>query len=187
MGILDTILGLSGGMFGGQKTLARQGFRTDLQVAHGDTPFDTEAEVLALVAGAGVWSSIWEFTVPAQQAYHIGYGSPAQPQNQGYMWFAIVDEGTDFGVGTVRLVQMNANRTRKIVVAEVADSALHSVTATTTETAALIDKNEMYALPEKIEYPLVGEDSIIAIEYSLITAATLADAVAFKLPVTNFQ
>lgn len=183
--ILGRLTGAVGGR--GQTTPSRQGFRTDVQVTDGDDAYDTEAEVFGAIGAVGVWTTIWEMTVPAQQAVHWGYGSPATPQNQGYMWFAIVDEGTDFSIGRLRLVQQNARRTRKIVVAEVSDNALHSTDSTTTETAALLDKNEMYALPEKVEYPLVGEDSLIGLEYNLITAATAADAAAFKIPITVYQ
>ena len=190
MGLVDQLLG---GMLGNggipvkQTVPARQGFRTDLQIADGDTSYDTEAEVVALIGAAGVWTTIWELTVPAQQAIHWGYGSPMTPANQGYMWFAMLDAGTDWSVGTLRLVQQNARKTRKIVVAEIADNALHSTTVTTIATAALLNKEEMYALPEKVEYPLVGEDSFLTLEYSLITAATTADAAGFKIPITVYQ
>ena len=181
------LAGLTGGVPTKQTVQARQGFRTDVEVSDGDAAFDTQAEVVALIGAAGVWTTLWEMTIPAQESVHWGYGSPATPQNQGYMWFAILDAGTDWSVGKLRLVQQNARRTRKIVVAEVADAALHSTTVTTLATAALLDKNQMYALPEKVEYPLVGEDSYISLEYSLTTAATTADAAGFKIPITVYQ
>lgn len=166
---------------------AVQGFRTDVQVVDGDAAYDTAAEVIAAIGSAGVWTTIWEMTIPAQQAVHWGYGSPVTPQNQGYMWFAIADAGTDWSVGVLRLAQTNARRTRKVPVSEIADNALHSTTVTSLATAALLDKNSMYALPEKTEYPLVGEDSLIQLDYKLITAATTADVAGFKIPITVYQ
>ncbi|TRZ50595.1 MAG: hypothetical protein D4S01_06435 [Dehalococcoidia bacterium] len=191
-GIASGLVGnLLGGVLGGvmpkQTVQARQGFKSFVQVEDGDAAYDTQAEVYGAIGAAGVWTTIWEMTVPAQQQIHWGFGSPNQPQNQGYMWFAMMDIAADWSVGTLRLVQQNARRTRKIVVGELPDSQLHSATVTTLATAALLNKNEMIALPEKVEYPLVGEDSLIGLEYSLITAATAADAAGFRIPITVYQ
>lgn len=181
-----------GGMFGGIPTKAatvqaQQGFRTDVQVVDGDTAYDTAAEVYGAIGAAGIWTRIWEMTIPAQQAVHWGYGSPATPANQGYMWFAMLDSGTDWSVGVLRLVQEKARKRDPRIVAECADNALHSTTVTTIATAALINKDEMYALPEKVDFPLVGEDSKIGLDYRLITAATTVDAAGFKIPITVYQ
>ena len=50
----------------------------------------------------------------------------------------------------------------------------------------LISKNDMVALPEKVEYPLVGEDSFLAIDYfpDVLVVETQA---AFKIPVTVYE
>jgi len=191
MDVIAQLLGNLGGLAGGiapRNTIpARQGYRTDVQVAHGDDAYDTPAECYAAIGAVlGIWVTIWEMTIPAQQAVHWGYGSPATPQNQGYMWFAAMLAGTGFDTGTLRLVQQNARRTRTIVVAEIADTALHSVDSTTLITAALLNKNEMYALPEKVEHPLVGEDSFIGLQYNAI-AVVAEDALGFKIPITVYQ
>lgn len=170
-----------------QKAPARPGFKSSVNVTHGDTSYDTAAEVYGAIGAAGVWTRIWERTVPAQQLVSWGFGSPALPDNQGKMWFAILDSGTDWSIGTLRLVQENHSRTHKLVVAEMYDQSLHSTTVTTIATAALLNAQEMVRLPEKVEYPKVGEDSRIGLEYSLITAATAADAAGFDIPVTIYQ
>ena len=189
-GLLANIQGLAGGV-PKAAVPARQGFRTDVQVVDGDAAYDTQAEVFGAIGGVGIWTTIWEMTIPAQQMVHWGYGSPATPQNQGYMWFCMADcvaAFVDFSVGVLRLVQQNARRTTKIVVGELADSALHAaVGGVGIEANALLNKNEMVALPEKVEFPLVGEDSLIGLEYRLITAATAADAAGFKIPITVYQ
>ena len=188
---MDLINRVMGGLgLGGQQappTAKYSPFKSYLSVEDGNATCNTAALVLALVGAVGAWTNLWERTIPAQQMWRWGYGSPATPQNQGYMWFAMLDSGTDWHIGILRLVQQNANRTRKLVVAEMPDSQLHSTTVTTLATAALIDKNQMIALPEKVEFPLVGEDSLIGLEYNLITSATVADNAGFRIPCTKYQ
>lgn len=194
MGLLDSLLGGLGGNIisnasatKGANVQTQQGFRSDVQIQDGDAAFDTVAEVIALVGAAGVWTNLWEYTVPAQQAIRWGYGSPALAQNQGYMWFVLVDEGTGFDVGVLRLAQMNARRTKSLVIAEVADRALHLTDSTTLITATPTDKNTMTPLPEKREFPKVGEDSLLIVQYRLIAATTAVDNAGFKIPVTIYQ
>jgi len=165
-------------------------FKSHFGVTDGDAAYDTMAEVLAIIgalAAGSVWTLVWQKTVPAQQQIRWGFGSPAQPMNQGYMWFASVDEGTDFEIGVLRLVQANARQTRQLTVLEVDDSRLHANDATTLITATPTNKNEMIALPEKVEFPKVGEDSLMQIWYRCITAGTAEDNVGFSIPVTVYQ
>jgi len=158
-----------------------------LQIADGDADFDTVAEVIALIGAAGVETIIWERTTPAQEEISWGFGKPTLPANQGYMWFAMLDAGTDFSIGTLKLAQSSHSRRRTIIVAEYADSQLHSVTNTSAATAALLNKEDMLALPEQVQYPKVGEDSYLQLRYVLITAATAADAAGFAIPVTVYN
>jgi len=185
------ILGnLAGGVLGGilpkQTVAAKQGFKSSVNILDGDAAYNTEALVYGAVGAAGIWTTIWEMTIPAQQFVHWGYGSPNQPQNQGYLWFALLDVAAVFNVGRVRLVQQNARRITTRVVAEIPDQRLHSVDTASIAAAALLDKNEMIALPEKVEYPLVGEDSLIGIQYQMATAGT-EDAAGFEIPITVYQ
>lgn len=188
MGLFDSLLGSLGGISPRVPAPKSQpGFKSSVGVEDGDAAYDTAAEVFGAIGAAGVETTIWEMTVPAQQQISWGYGSPNFPQNQGYMWFAILDSGTDWSVGTLRLVQQNARRIKTVVVGEFKDSDLHSTTVTTLATAALVDKNQKIALPEKVEFDKVGEDSLIGIHYTLITAATAADAAGFVFPITIYQ
>lgn len=188
MGILDSIQQLIGGGAAKSVAPASYGFRRNLVITDGDAPYDTAAEVFALsTAGAvGSFVPIWELTVPAQQKMRWGYGSPAQPANQGYIWFMLNDTGTAFTTGSLRLVQQNANRTKKLVVAEFDAATLHSADPTTTITARLLDHNSMNALPEKREFPMVGEDSKLTIEFNTATRGT-EDAAAMSVPCTIYQ
>ena len=189
MGILDNIAGLVGGLAGNgvptkSPVAARQGFRTDVQVANGDAAFDTAAEVFALIGAVNAWHRIWEMTIPAQQAVHWGYGSPATPANQGYMFFFAASAAA-YDVGFLRLMQENSRRTISFPVAEIADVSLHGLVAAIAD-PSLIDKQQMIALPEKVEYPLVGEDSRIALSY-FPTVLVVETQCEFKIPITVYQ
>lgn len=180
---------LLSGLLGSQARPTAPGFRRSVRVQSGDAPYDTVAEVLALITGTAHadFLKIWEMTVPAQQEIRWGYGSAGLPHNQGYMWFCSVDEGTDFDIGVLRLVQANANETRNIVVAEINDSALHGTDSTNLISATPTNRNEMIALPERVNLPRVGEDSKLILTYALLVAATTHDNVGFEIPVTVYQ
>lgn len=180
MGLLDGLLGARS-----NRVPAKRGFRDTVSVADGDAPFNTAAEVFALVGAVGNWWRIWEATIPAQQEWSWGFGSPAYPDNQGYVFFTLGLAATGFDIGTVRLIIENANRTQTIPVASFSDTMTHSVTATTLITMRLIDRNQMIALPEKVEFPTVHEDSRIAINY-YPTTLVAEDTAEFVIPVTKY-
>jgi len=188
-GILGGLPGLGGG--GGQpQAVSQKPFKAYVGITDGDADYDTMAEVLAIVgalAAGSVWTKIWEMTVPAQQMIRWGHGSPALPANQGYMWFCSIDTGIDFQVGVLRLVIANARETIQKVVLEVDDTRLHGTTVTTLATATPVNREEMIALPEKVEFPLVREDSKLQIYYRCVTAATAEDNVGFSIPITVYQ
>jgi len=153
--------------------------------------FGTAALVNVIQRGGAVgqWTLIWQTIVPAQQQIRWGFGSPATPQNQGYMWFYGLDTGVNFSTGLLRLVQANARQTDVRTVLEVDDTALHAaVAAPTVITAPLLDKNQMIALPEKREFPKVGEDSLLQLWYFLLVAnGGVAGLTNFSIPVTVYQ
>lgn len=194
-GILDSLLG---GLGLSAKSVIKPssggiadlpGFRASVSVADGDAAYDTAAEVIALITGVAHtdFFKIWQKTVPAQQTYRWGYGSAALQMNQGFMWFASLDSGTDWDVGTLRLVQAKAREGVSILVAELPDRSLHTTTVTTLATATPTDKMTMVPLPEKVEYPQIGEDSKLQLWYALATAATAHDNAGFEIPVTIRQ
>lgn len=192
---LNNILGnLQGALPGGllQKPVrgTQMPYKQHLGITDGDAAYDTMAEVLAIIgalAAGSVWTKIWEKTCEAQRAYRWGFGSPATPHNQGYMWFCSIDEAANFQVGVLRLVQANHNETKVYTVLEVDDTALHGTTVTTLATATPVNINEKHALPEKVEFPKVAEDSLLQLWYRCITAATAEDNVGFSIPVTVYQ
>lgn len=193
---MDILGGLLGGL-GGRGTApapvmrgSQMPFKTHLVITDGDADYDTEAEVVAIIgalAAGAVSTLIWQMTVPAQQQIRFGFGSPNQPMNQGYLWFVSLDEAAGFQTGVLRLVQANARQTKVLTVLEVEDSRLHGVDFTTMETATLIDKNDMIALPEKVEFPRVGEDSLLQLWYRCIAVPAAEDACGFSVPCTVYQ
>jgi hypothetical protein len=191
-GILDQLTGALKGVVGGgraQQAPARVGYPSSLSLINGDAAYNTEALVEALLGGAGAVRRIWEFTVPAQQGYAWGVGDAAFPDNQGYMFFAIMDEGTAFEVGLVHLGYENHSRRLYVPVASsIHDSRLHSTTNTTMATARLLAKDEMYPLPEADHLPIVGQDSRLVIDYTTIVAVGAGiDAIDFNIPVTIYE
>lgn len=191
-GVLPNLTKLAGGLFkpGRETPSGIIPFKAHLGITDGDAAYDTMAEVLAIIgalAAGSVWTLIWEKTVPAQQQIAWGFGSPAFPHNQGYMWFASLDSGTGFQTGVLRLVQTNARQTRSLVVLEVDDTRLHTATSTTLTTATPTNINEMIALPEKVEFPYVGEDSKLQLWYRAITVPAAEDDVGFSIPITVLQ
>ncbi|MBU0598696.1 MAG: hypothetical protein KKD44_26155 [Proteobacteria bacterium] len=192
MGILDLIpgiLGEIGGISPKNVPPTRIGNRTYLKVTDGDAAYDTVAEVLALITGTAhaQFFKIWQKTVEAQRMMAWGYGSPALQRNQGYMWFAMLDAGTDWDIGTLRIKQSKAREWESKVVAEIPDGRLHTTTVTTLVTATPTDINTMIPLPEKVEFPLIGEDSLMILEYALAVAATIHDVGGFEIPVTSYE
>lgn len=199
MGLLDN-LGLGnilGGNLGGiGSTLSKNvnptqmPFSQQIVITDGDTAYDTMAEVLAIIgalAAGSVWTKVWEKTCEAQRSYRWGFGSPQTPYNQGYMWFCSLDSTTNFQHGKLRLIQANANETQVFTVKELDDANLHLQTVTNLSAATPVSKNDMIALPEKVEFKQVGEDSKLQLWYKCIAPATAEDDVGFSIPVTVRQ
>jgi len=152
-----------------------------------DTALETGSGLIAVKAG--VWATIGRFKIPAQQLYHFGYGSAAFPDNQGYMYMAIYDDtatDSELEEGAVRLVQRNAVGTVSLVVAEFRTEQLRGDAA---------DRNKQMALPEQTQFPLVGEDSYLELQFNpdaddSIVAAAIGAAAGkdiWNIPVTVYQ
>ena len=167
---------------------SQQKFKKHLIISDGDAAYDTAAELYALLGAAGAgYFKIWEMTVPAQEQLRWGFGTPVYAHNQGYMWFCILDTNVDFCIGMLRLVQANARETKVFTVAELDDTGLHTATVTTLTTATPTNINEKVALPEKVEFPRVGEDSLLQLHYSAVDRATAEDNAGFSIPATIYQ
>lgn len=154
--------------------------------------YGTDALVAAIVFGIPLlqWGLIWQTIVPPQQRIRWGFGSPATPQNQGYMWFYSCDVGVTLTTGILRLVQANARQTKVLTVLEIDDTALHAALAGAgilLPALPLLNKNEKVALPEKREFPLVGEDSLLQLWYYPIARGLIDTNCNFSIPVTVYQ
>ena len=129
---------------------------------------------------ANVWQKIGSgYTVPAQQMFHFGYGTPELPDNQGYLYMYISDDTPAAEVGKVRLVQSNAQETVKFVIAEYNMINTHGSTT---------NKAMQLALPEQTQFPLVGEDSKLWLEVNVTAADSIdKDETHVYIPVTIYM
>ncbi len=168
---------------------SQQPFKTMLVPTDGDLGAGEPAAMVAIGAAmvAGQDVLLWTLTVPAQQKIRWGFGSPATPMNQGYMWFGMCSAAA-YNTGKLRLVQANARRTKVYAVAELDDQQLHNAdgVAYTPAGMTLYDKNLMMALPEKREFKKVGEDSLLELWYHC-TATIVTTQAGFSIPVTVYQ
>lgn len=150
---------------------------------------DLESATGEILCKAGVFTCVGRYKVPPQQTYHFGYGSPAYPDNQGYIYLALYDDEATNSLqehGSVRLVQRNAQGTISLVVAEFRTEQLCGDTA---------DRSKQIALPEQVQFPLVGEDSYLEIHFNPDATDTLVDAAIgtalgadiWNIPVSCFQ
>lgn len=196
--ILGNLTGLRG-LVGAQRPIdeTQMPYKSHVGITDGDAApivYNTMAAVLLIIgvlAAGSVWTKIWEKTCPAQQQLRWGFGSPATPHNQGYMWFCSLNEAVDFQVGVLRLTQAKARETVIKYVFESDDTRLHltgGIAAGETISEAIpTNINEMMALPEKREFKKVGEDSMLQLWYRCVTPATAEDAVGFSIPITVYQ
>lgn len=108
--------------------------------------------------GDGEQNTIAEFQVPPQQTYRYGYGSASREANQGYLFVDLKDDATSPAniSGKVRLVQEDANGLNKKVVFEEQADVLNGDQS---------DRQQKIPLPEQVNFPLVGEDSYLKIEF----------------------
>ena len=166
------------------------GFASSLVVQDGDAAYDTSAECAAIIqanTGNNSFTKFWQMTVPAQQIIRFGSGSPNQQRNQGYCHYFALDVGTDFEEGILRLVVSNARETVTRVVMEMNSQRLHTTTATTAITATPTSIDDMVAIPEQINSPAAGEDSLLQLWFKTTIPGTTVDAVGFSIPCTIYQ
>ena len=166
------------------------GFATSLLVGDGDASYNTSALVAAIIeanTANAAFTLIWQHTVPAQQVLAWGSGSPNQQRNQGFMHFFALDVAVGFEEGTLRLEIANARSTRTRVVKELNTQRLHTTTFTTAITATPTDINTMVALPEQVNFPKVGQDSLMTLFFRTSIPTTTVDACEFSIPATVYQ
>lgn len=181
-------LGNLGGLFGGQQQQGPQVIGRFQKVLSHDDWWDSALETSSalILATAGLWVPIGRYKVQPRQRAHFGYGSAALPENQGYMYMALYDDTATNSVledGKIRLVQVSADQLRKIVAGEWDTSDLRGDAN---------DKNKRVALPEQSQFPYVGEDSYLYLEFcaratdSLTKTAigTAAGLDIWKIPIT---
>ena len=124
---------------------------------------------------------IGTFTVGAQRLYHWGSGL-TNTENQGRIFMQNAEtDGSTFH-GTVRFIQTNAQETVSFVVIERSTRALNG---------SQVDKTQQIPLPEQTQFPLIGEDSKLAVdmrgENTHVRDTSDSTNNIWLLPVTVFQ
>jgi len=159
---------LGGGGNGGVGTLsgpATSAFKKTLTKSElWDTALETASGKIQ--CSTTKWTPVGRYQVPAQEVYRAGYGSAADPDNQGFMCFQYFDDtatNSDVEHGLVRIVIRNRAGTKTIVVAEFR----------TDEFGSLSDRKLKMPLPEQTQLPAVGEDSYIEVQFMPDAAATI--------------
>jgi len=159
---LQNLMGglLGGGGNGGVSTLsgpATSAFKKTLTKSElWDVALETSSGEIACTTTK--WTPVARYQIPAQEVYRVGYGSAADPDNQGFMCFQYFDDtATNSKVehGLVRIVMRNRAGTKTIVVAEFR----------TDEFGSLSDRKLKMPLPEQTQLPAVGEDSYVEVQF----------------------
>jgi len=166
---------------------AIQGFMDSLSVERGDAAFNTNALMFAIMNAcvAGVEQVIWEMTVPAQQKFRWGYGTPQLPMNQGLCLFVSMDATTAYDQGLLHLCCQNAPRTDLRYIKTMDIDNLHAWDAGFVFANSLVlDKNTRIALPEM--GVSVGHYSRMVMRYLPRVLTGADDQVAFSIPVTRY-
>lgn len=168
---------------------AAQGFMDTLVIEMGDAlpvVFNTAAALLlnANLALANQTRLMWELTVPAQQKIRWGYGTPALPMNQGYIFWTL-SSAAAFDPGFLSLAVQNNPRTDTRIVKRFDSNTLHTPVPTTVITARTTDKNLMIAIPEM--GALVGQDSRMQLYYQWRANALVNINVGFSIPCTRYM
>jgi len=166
------------------------GFPSSYTVADGDSGYTTSALVAALVeagSSGGLYNLIWEKTISAQQVVRWGSGNANQQRNQGFLYFFAADLTTGIEDGMLRLQVSNATGTRVTTIGEFNTTQLHTTTSTTAATLTPTDISNMRPLPEAVNFPAAGEDSLLQLVFKSQTVTTTVDACNFSIPVTIYQ
>jgi len=151
-----------------------------------DALLETAANYITCTAA--VWNVIGRYKVGAQKLVRVGYGSPAYPDNQGYMYFALYDDTATNSVleeGKIRLVQRDSEGVVQRTIGEWRTNELRG---------DVNDKRKKIALPEQTQFPFVGEDSYIELQFkpdatdgiAKTAIGTAAGLDIWQLPVTVY-
>lgn len=170
MGIFTKLMSGIGGGSGGDTTKNR--FRKMLTTTD---LLDTDP-----VIPSDQFTRLGKYVVPAQELTRWGYGDVDHPDSMGYMYIYLeTDAPGEFDGGKVRLVQSNAQGTRTYLIGEFELAQTHG---------SLTNRAMQIPLPEQVEYPMVGEDSLLYLELYTSTGDTMdtSDCV-ISLPVTVYM
>lgn len=161
MNLVNSLLGgVLGGIMpkaGGAQVIGRYQ-RTFSHADWWDSALETAANYITCTAAQ--WVVIGRYQVKPRQRCHFGFGIAGQDANQGYMYLALYDDTATNSVleeGKVRLTLRSYDYFQIIPVAEFRTEELRGSSTL---------KTQMKALPEQVQFPWVGEDSYLCIEFA---------------------
>jgi len=158
----------------GQRVAGTVGFPKTLTVANFFTADQTSLST-------SQFNTLGTYTVSTQTAVSIGFGDPnvGSGGNQGKLFIDLENTSSTDNDGLVRIVISNAQGTKKFVVLEERTERL-SIGATA--------PSERFPLPEQMQFPLVGEDSIIEVQFKPDSDTVVGnDESQLELPITLYQ
>lgn len=188
---LGGIQNLLGGLLGGAQAQPSSGAqvigRYQRSLSHADW-WDSTLETAAnyITCTAAVWTTIGRYMVKPRQRAHLGYGIAGQDANQGYMYIAIYDDTATNSVleeGKLRLLLRSYDSFQTVPIGEWRTEQLRGDPN---------NKQYMIPLPEQVQFPYVGEDSYLCIDFladatdSIVKTAigTAAGKDIWNIPVT---
>lgn len=126
---------------------------------------------------SGKWNKIGDFIVPAQNRYRFGYGSAAQPDNQGYLYIFLKDPAGNEVKGKVRLAVADYNERTVTNAFEDRSDVLHG---------SQTDRKQMRPLPDtKVT---ASEDMRLQIYFNPDSDGTVSyTQTVMTIPTTNTQ
>lgn len=128
---------------------------------------------------SGKWVEIGRFTVPASTEYSWGYGSAANPENQGYLYVDLQNGTPNAVEGTIRFLQRSATGRNSEVIADFDTTRLD---------ASKSDKALMVPFPEQVNHDLVTQDSHLTVELNANSSDTVdAGQSEVIIPVTEYD
>ena len=142
-----------------------------------ETDFDMGGDDGTKAIKAGEENVIGEFTVPPQEVYRWGYGSPQDERNQGFAYADIQDDAGNEIPGTMWLVQTDApGDNRKVIARLDADTLRGNIS----------DTNTQIPLPEQGDQPFVGQNSKLRLVFVPRNDVTVSESNSrVKLPTTR--
>lgn len=127
----------------------------------------------------GKYTEIARFTVPASTEYAWGYGSAANPRNQGYLYVDLQNSTPSAVEGSIRFKQETPTGRGSEVVADFDTERLD---------ASKTNNEQMVPFPEQVSHDKVSKDSHLVVEMDPDANDTISSSDSdIIIPVTEYD